>query len=81
MDCKEVGLVLFLFFDNEMEEGMLTPFHDHVGRCGRCLKQVNYTRKLLVIVRERTIRCAAPDSLRHRILTQLPHRSAAPGVY
>jgi len=41
MDCKEVGLVLFLFFDNEMEEGMLTPFQDHVGRCGHCSKQVN----------------------------------------
>ena len=74
MDCKEVSTVLFLFFDNEMEDEMLTPFRDHVGRCGDCSKKVDYTRKLLLIVRERTIRCTAPDSLRHRILTHLPHR-------
>lgn len=76
MDCKEVSTVLFLFFDNEMDDETLTPFRDHVGRCGDCSKKVDYTRKLLLIVRERTIRCTAPDSLRHRILTHLPHRRA-----
>lgn len=82
MDCKEVSLVLFLFFDNEMEEDTLTPFRDHVGGCGHCAKQVDYTRKLLLIVRERTVRCTAPESLRHRILTHFPHRrSAAPGPH
>lgn len=74
MDCKEVSEVLFLFFDNEMEEELLTPFRDHVGRCGDCSKKVDYTRKLLVIVRERTIRWSAPDGLRHRILISMPHR-------
>jgi mycothiol system anti-sigma-R factor len=74
MDCKEVGAALFLFFDNEMDEDSLTPFRDHVGRCGDCAKRVDYTRKLLLIVRERSIRCCAPQSLRHRILTNLPHR-------
>ena len=81
MDCKEVSLVLFLFFDNEMEEETLTPFKDHVGGCGDCAKQVDYTRKLLLIVRERTVRCPAPESLRHRILTHLPHRRSAPGPH
>ena len=77
MDCKEVGEALFLFFDNEMEEGLLAPFRDHVGRCGSCSKKVDYTRKLLWIVRERTIRCNAPDRLRIRILTSFPHRIVA----
>ena len=81
MDCKEVGAVLFLFFDGEMEDKMLTPFKDHVGRCGHCARHVNYTRKLLLIVRERTVRCTAPESLRHRILTRLPHRRTAPGPH
>ena len=81
MDCKEVSTVLFLFFDNEMEEEMLAPFQDHVGGCGRCAKRVDYTRRLLLIVRERTIRCNAPDSLRHRILTHLPHRRTASGLH
>ncbi|HEY4591120.1 MAG TPA: zf-HC2 domain-containing protein [Thermoanaerobaculia bacterium] len=82
MDCKEVSTVLFLFFDGEMDDAMLTPFRDHVGRCGDCAKQVGYTRKLLLIVRQRTVRCTAPESLRHRILTHLPHRrSTAPGPH
>jgi mycothiol system anti-sigma-R factor len=81
MDCKEVGAALFLFFDNEMEEELLTPFRDHVSRCHHCSKRVDYTRKLLVIVREKCIRCTAPDKLRHRILTSMPHRGIVPGPY
>lgn len=80
MDCKEVGSALFLFFDNELEEDLLTPFRDHVSRCNGCAKQVDYTRKLLLLVRERCVRCNAPERLRLRILTILPHRSSnAPG--
>ena len=56
MDCKEVGSVLFLFFDNEMEDDLLTPFRDHVARCGDCARQMDYTRKLLLVVRERCVR-------------------------
>jgi mycothiol system anti-sigma-R factor len=81
MDCKEVSAALFLFFDNELEEEMRTPFRDHVGQCGDCSKRVDYTRKLLLIVRERTIRCCAPDRLRLRILTNLPHRRTVPGPH
>ena len=82
MDCKEVSAALFLFFDNEMDEEMLTPFHDHVGHCVGCAKRVDYTRKLLLIVRERTVRCCAPERLRHRILGNLPHRRpTAPGPH
>jgi mycothiol system anti-sigma-R factor len=81
MDCKEVSAALFLFFDNELEDEMLTPFKDHVGRCGDCAKNVDYTRKLLLIVRERTFRCTAPERLRHRILTSLPHRRTVPGPH
>lgn len=78
MDCKEVGSVLFLFFDNEMEDDLLTPFRDHVARCGDCARQMDYTRKLLLVVRERCVRCNCPDGLRHRILTNFPHRSIFP---
>jgi mycothiol system anti-sigma-R factor len=74
MDCKEVGSVLFLFFDNEMEEALLTPFRDHVARCGDCARRMDYTRKLLLVVREKCLRCTAPDGLRVRILTSMPHR-------
>jgi mycothiol system anti-sigma-R factor len=77
MDCKEVGEVLFLFFDNEMNEELLSPFRDHVKTCGDCSKKLDYTRKLLWIVRERTCRCCAPDGLRHRILVNFEHRRVA----
>jgi mycothiol system anti-sigma-R factor len=74
MDCKEVSAVLFLFFDNEMEEALLTPFRDHVAGCGHCAKRMDYTRKLLLVVREKCLRCTAPDGLKIRILTSMPHR-------
>jgi anti-sigma factor (TIGR02949 family) len=80
MDCKEVSTVLFLFFDNEMEDDLLTPFRDHVARCGECARRMDYTRKLLLVVRERCIRCTAPEGLRLRILTNFPHRTA-PGPH
>lgn len=75
MDCKEVGEVIYLFFDNEMNEEQLTPFRDHVAGCGHCAQQMSYTRKLLLVVRQRCLRCTAPEKLRHRILISLPHRS------
>ena len=75
MDCKRVREVIFLFFDNEMDEDLLTPFRDHVSSCPPCASTIDYTRKLLILVRQRCVRCTAPDRLRHRILISMPHRS------
>lgn len=77
MDCKEVGKILFLFLDNEMEEGLQTPFRDHTDGCRCCAQKVDYARRLLLIVRQRCIRCTASEALRLRILTSLPHRAEA----
>jgi mycothiol system anti-sigma-R factor len=77
MDCKDVGAALFRFFDNEMDEELLAPFRDHVARCIHCAQRMDYTRKLLIIVREKCVRCSAPPRLRQRILTSLPHRVVA----
>ncbi len=76
MDCEEVSKVLFLFVDNEMEEDLLILFRAHMERCSGCADRIVYTRKLLLVVRERCVRCAAPHTLRRRILTSLPHRRA-----
>jgi len=81
MDCKKVGEALFLFFDNEMEEDLLAPFRDHVSGCGDCAKRVAYTRRLLLIVREKCERCSAPERLRIRILTAFPHRGTVSGPH
>ena len=74
MDCKEVSETLFLFVDNEMESDLLPTFQAHVAKCPGCAERMDYTRKLLWLVRERCIRCTAPQTLRIRILTNLPHR-------
>lgn len=74
MDCKRVTEVIFLFFDNEMDEDLMAPFRDHVDGCGDCAQRVDYTRRLLFLVRQRCVRCSAPERLRQRILTDLRHR-------
>lgn len=74
MDCKEVSEVAFLFVDNEMAADLVTPFRDHMARCPGCAQRIDYTRKLLWLVRERCVRCTASQELRVRILTSLPHR-------
>jgi mycothiol system anti-sigma-R factor len=73
MDCKVVGESIYLFFDNELDQALLDPFRHHVDGCGSCSRRVDYTRKLLLLVRE-SVRCNAPDRLRLRILTDMPHR-------
>lgn len=70
---------MFLFFDDQLEEDLLSPFRDHVDGCSSCAEKLDYTRKLLVLVRERCscIRRSAPDHLRQRILISFPHRGTA----
>lgn len=77
MNCKRVNEVLFLFFDNELDDALLTPFRDHTDRCPECARRFDYTRKLLLLVREGCHRRPAPQHLRTRILSSLPHRQSA----
>jgi len=74
MDCKKATEVLFLFFDNEMEEAQRGPFQEHLSHCPLCAHRLAYTRKLLILVRSRCVRQLAPPRLRSRILASLPHR-------
>lgn len=76
MDCKRVSETIFLFFDNEMEAGERDPFQQHIDHCPECAQQAKYTRKLLLVVRQRCVRCTAPAALHRRILISLPHRQA-----
>ncbi len=77
MDCKRVSEVIYLFFDNELEEDLLAPFQAHVDDCPECAHRVGKTRRILVLVRERCERCCAPEHLRLKILTNMPHRRSA----
>jgi anti-sigma factor (TIGR02949 family) len=72
MDCKECCSALYLFFDDELEEDLRIPFNDHIGQCGHCARRMQFTRRLLAIVRESTsVRCCAPERLRIRIRASL----------
>jgi len=77
MNCKRVNEVLFLFFDNELEDDLLDPFRAHTRGCPICAQRLDYTRKLLLLVRECCRRESAPERLRMRILASMPHRRGA----
>ncbi len=74
MDCKQVAETLFLFFDNELDEGLEQPFRAHLEHCPCCARQHDHTRRVLILVRQHCVRATAPQHLRVRILTSLPHR-------
>lgn len=74
MNCERVNQILFLFFDNELEDELLTPFRRHTNGCPDCARRLDYTRKLLFIVRQCCHRQQAPERLRLRILASMPHR-------
>ena len=79
MDCKRVKEAVFLFADNELEEEVCVEIREHLVLCPRCARRIEYTRKVLTIVRKRCTRASAPESLRQKILTSLPHRGGEEG--
>jgi len=76
MDCRRFRKVVFLYTDNEMEADLVIDFRQHLTLCPHCAQHIEYTLRLLSLVRKRCQRVAAPESLRDRILTSLPHRQS-----
>jgi len=74
MNCQKAEKVLFLFFDGEIEDDLIEVFKAHLSHCPDCAHRLDFTRKFLVIIRQRCVRQVAPSRLRARILTSLPHR-------
>jgi len=74
MNCTRVKEVIFLYTDNEMEEDLLISFREHLVLCPHCARQIEYTQRMLTVLRKGCSRTPAPESLRRRILTGLPHR-------
>ena len=64
---------MFLFTDDEMEEEVLVSFREHLALCPSCEKYIRQKAVVLTQIR-RCRRAAAPERLRLRILTSLPHR-------
>jgi mycothiol system anti-sigma-R factor len=74
MNCTRVKEIIFLYTDNEMEEELLVSFREHLVLCPGCARQIKYTQRMLTVLRKGCSRTPAPESLRRRILTSLPHR-------
>lgn len=79
MNCHRVREVVFLYTDNEMGEELLVSFRAHLSLCPECARRADYTRRLLQIVRQYCKPAPAPERLRQRILTSLPHRRSQLG--
>jgi mycothiol system anti-sigma-R factor len=71
MDFQRASEIMFLFLDGELDEEAVAPFQSHLAECGHCACRVAYTRKLLLLVRQRCARHAAPLHLRRRIQVTL----------
>ena len=74
MNCTRVKEVIFLYTDNEMEEDLLISFREHLVLCPHCARRIEYTQRMLTVLRKACSKTPAPESLRIRILTSLPHR-------
>ena len=74
MECSRVRQVIFLYTDNEMEEDLLIAFEEHLVVCPGCARRIDYAQRLLSLLRRSCVRASAPERLRQRILTNLPHR-------
>lgn len=76
MDCTRFEEILFLYTDNQLEQEIVVLYRQHMDLCPECARRAAYTQRLLMVVRKRCARTAAPARLRRRILASLPHRSA-----
>ena len=74
MDCRKVREVVFLYTDNELEESIVISFREHLELCPKCARRIAVTQHLMTLFRKRCARTVAPEGLRRRILTSLPHR-------
>ncbi len=71
MNCSRAREIIFLYTDNELGEELLVSLQEHLVLCPQCAQRIDYTRRLLTVVRKGCARTRAPESLRRRILSSL----------
>ena len=74
MDCDRLRKLVLRFIDGELDGDGVVTVRSHVSSCPHCATFVEITRKVRVVIRQRCGREQAPESLRLRILAQMPHR-------
>lgn len=71
LDCNEVLADVFLYLDNEGDEGARDRMRQHIEDCAPCLRQFGLEQDVKALV----ARCCggdiAPDSLRTRVQVRL----------
>ena len=75
MDCRKALAAIFLFCDDELEESLRQSLDRHLSSCPHCARRLHQNRKLLIVIRERCVKRAAPTGLRQRILTRIRHQT------
>jgi len=74
MACTRVRRTIFLWVDHgdQSRQGRWrTPLEEHVGGCPHCREQAQRVARLVILLRTRCERRAAPESLHERIRTLL----------
>ena len=74
MDCHRVLEVLYLVADRDFDSAERHAFRVHLERCDPCRARSLFSSRVLHLVRERSPRQSAPESLRLRILSEFAHR-------
>lgn len=74
MNCHKIREIVFLYTDNELESELRIEVREHLVLCPHCSRQIEYTKRLVELLRRRCARAEAPRRLRQRILASLPHR-------
>lgn len=76
MDCSRFEEILFLSCDDgQLEQEIVVSYRRHIELCPDCARRAAFANRLLAILRERCRRASAPERLRRRILSSLPHRT------
>ncbi len=67
MACREIHRWLFLWVDREREELPSVPVEKHFEECPSCRDRALEVERIVMMVRERCHRTAAPTGLAERI--------------
>lgn len=73
MACRRVQRIVFLWVDRERESGIADPVAQHLEECPSCRDRAVAIERLILRVRRRCPRAAAPSTLGERIRDLLDH--------
>ena len=67
MSCKRIQRTIFLWVDRDREERLRAPLEHHLEGCPHCRERAVRVERIVVLLRQRCVRRAAPDALQQKI--------------